>query len=322
MPKGESVKLLLDTHANKNNGIYDSDTLRVILKNTLFLFKTLKYLHNQNIYHRDIKPENLISIKNRAIFIDFGIAHDKSNATEITKKYDKNGLGPKFYMPPEMRRNSLTADYSKVDIYSLTKTLWACLTGEYKSFDGEYNRNHTNFLNYKRCQFLKQQLSVDLEHLHDFFEVNTANEPTSRMTIDEAIVKLDSFIFLCFNKTHLGRNFHLHGLEREKNFLFQLFIQRLDITQINTLDIDMNYISNDLLQYINIANSVKWGWDMFSTDKLRNVVFFNTYLENNSIIENILNVNLKISNNSNINQVSIIILIKTNKDTYIINEVI
>lgn len=256
MEKGESIINFLKSQEDLN-GSFDKCFLKKIFKNALFLFKTLKKINEKGIYHRDIKPENLIKIKNKVVFIDFGISHNKEKITNLTEKYDKYALGAKFYMAPEMRRTPATADYSSVDVYSLTKTLWVCITGQNYSFDGEYSRISNNFLKYNRSFDLRYFNKDNIDRLHILFERNTSNNVNLRMSIDETILLLDDFIYFGFNdyglllrdyKNKSEKNFYVKKIFPyiKNSYFSKLSLKKLNRDIINLLCL---FESNNIIEY-------------------------------------------------------------------------
>lgn len=256
MEKGESIINFLKSQED-SNGSFDKYFLKKIFKNALFLFKTLKKINTKGIYHRDIKPENLIKMKNKVVFIDFGISHNKEKITNLTEKYDKYALGAKFYMAPEMRRTPATADYSSVDVYSLTKTLWVCITGQDYSFDGEYSRISNNFLKYNRSFELRYFNKDILENLHIIFERNTSNNVNLRMNVDETISLLKNFIYLGFNnygfllrdyKNKSEKKFYVKKIFPyiKNSYFSKLSLKKLNRDIINLLCL---FESNNIIEY-------------------------------------------------------------------------
>jgi serine/threonine protein kinase len=88
------------------------------------LAQALDAAHTAGLVHRDVKPSNaLITDRDNAYLIDFGIAHDAA-ATKITSTGFL--MGTVSYMAPE-RYESGTAD-ARADVYGLACVLYECLT--------------------------------------------------------------------------------------------------------------------------------------------------------------------------------------------------
>lgn len=303
MEKGESITSFLKSQED-SNGSFDKYFFKKIFKNAIFLFKTLKKINTKGIYHRDIKPENLIKIKNKVVFIDFGVSHNKEKITNLTEKYDKHVLGAKFYMAPEMRRTPATADYSSVDIYSLTKTLWACITGQDYSFDGEYSRISNNFLKYNRSFELKYFNKDNLERLHVLFERNTSNNVNLRMSIDETITLLDDFIYYGFND--YGLSLREYKNKAEKTFYIKKIFPKIRNSYSSKLS--LKKLDSDIINLLYL----------FDSD---NVIEYEEdhIVENNSrnIIENVnIEIKLTLDNINDLKEYKIILKIKTNFKNY------
>lgn len=171
-----------------------------IIKNFIPLVKTLKMIHKKKIYHLDIKPDNIVWHEGRFKFIDFGIAHKDGVSDENTLRYDINGLGAKFTMAPEMKRNPLCKDYEKADIYSLIKTLWLFLTKDLKGFEGQYDKNNRFFgLKYYHSEKNKTVLNqIEYNIYYDNLELVltkcTDENPQRRLSLEQIIENLEIFL--------------------------------------------------------------------------------------------------------------------------------
>lgn len=102
------------------------------------LLHILAELHGKGIAHRDIKPANILQYNGEYVFSDFGLVFFQ-NKTSKTPPGAK--IGARTTIAPQMQRNALTADKYKADVYSMAKTIWMILTGDMKSFDGQYKIN-------------------------------------------------------------------------------------------------------------------------------------------------------------------------------------
>ena len=94
------------------------------------LLPVLQFIHEKRIIHRDIKPDNLIcrdsnsENKNQIVLIDFGIAKQLSQATQL-----QTGtiIGTPEYMAPEQSRGKV---FRSSDLYSLGATCLFLMTGK------------------------------------------------------------------------------------------------------------------------------------------------------------------------------------------------
>lgn len=107
----------------------------IIIKEILAM---LTSLHAQGIAHRDIKPANILYFKGNYVLSDFGLVffQKKTAKTPVGAK-----LGAKWTISPQMERDAVHADKFKADVYSMAKTIWMILTGDVKSFEGQYIPN-------------------------------------------------------------------------------------------------------------------------------------------------------------------------------------
>lgn len=174
------------------------------------LVKTLKRVHKKKIFHLDIKPDNIVWHEKMLKLIDFGIAHQDGVSDENTLRNDINGLGAKFTMAPEMKRNPLCQDYEKADIYSLIKTLWLFLTKDFKGFEGQYNKNNRFFglkyyKNGSETVLDQAQYNIFYEHLEFVLEKCTDEDPRRRLSLDEIIKHLS--LFLKAKNTKLNKEY-------------------------------------------------------------------------------------------------------------------
>lgn len=108
-----------------------------IIDGIIELCDTLIKLHKNEFAHRDIKPENIFYHNNRYFLGDFGLVEIPDNPKNLTQNKDR--VGARFTMAPEMLRNPDSADGRLADVYSLAKTLWILLTDTQQGFDGQYN---------------------------------------------------------------------------------------------------------------------------------------------------------------------------------------
>ena len=100
------------------------------------LLEMLVSLHERGVAHRDIKPANILLYNGHYVLSDFGLVFfcGKSSKTPQGK-----ALGAKWTRSPQMERNAVTADKFKADVYSMAKTVWMIFTGDFTSFEGQYD---------------------------------------------------------------------------------------------------------------------------------------------------------------------------------------
>ncbi|MCE1245900.1 MAG: PQQ-binding-like beta-propeller repeat protein [Firmicutes bacterium] len=97
------------------------------------LCDVLSYLHRQDppIIYRDIKPANImVTVENRVVLIDFGIARI------FTSKSKGTMIGTQGYSPPEQYRGKTD---QRSDIYALGATLHHLITGKDPQLDAPFS---------------------------------------------------------------------------------------------------------------------------------------------------------------------------------------
>lgn len=116
---------------------------------------TLVSLNSQGTFHRDIKPDNLFVLNDKPVIGDFGLVKYPSREN----KTDNKKLGPIFFIAPEMLNTPDNADYEKVDVYSLAKSLWVLLTNQTYPIPGEHDLSYepihlTTYVEHPRINIL------------------------------------------------------------------------------------------------------------------------------------------------------------------------
>jgi serine/threonine protein kinase len=137
------------------------------------LAAVLERLHQDGVTHRDIKPNNILWLDGWR-FSDFGLV-DFPGKEDITKAGEP--VGAKWTIAPEMRRMAAASDGKAADVYSLAKTLWILLTGQWMGFDGQYNRDVStlNIETYRECDYVRPIHAL----LEEATEYNPAERPTA-----------------------------------------------------------------------------------------------------------------------------------------------
>ena len=101
------------------------------------LLEMMANLHERGIAHRDIKPANILLYKGQFVLSDFGLVFFQGKSMKTPPGVA--GLGAKWTRSPQMERDAYSADKFKADVYSMAKTIWMIFTGDFTSFEGQYN---------------------------------------------------------------------------------------------------------------------------------------------------------------------------------------
>jgi serine/threonine protein kinase len=129
----ELCDITLSKKIKEENGL-KINIIQIILRQ---LNKTLKKLIERNIVHKDIKPDNiLIKYKdgNKNIFdiklTDYGLSK------YLSKKYDSEKAGDKFYIAPESKNNKLN---NKSDLWSIGIMMYQMYFNEFPFENNKLN---------------------------------------------------------------------------------------------------------------------------------------------------------------------------------------
>lgn len=110
------------------------------------LLEMLVSLHKQKIAHRDIKPANILLYQGQYVLSDFGLVFFQG---KTSKTVQNRPLGAKWTRSPQMERDAGAADGFKSDVYAMAKTIWMIFTGDFTSFEGQYDAS-SSFLSLRK----------------------------------------------------------------------------------------------------------------------------------------------------------------------------
>lgn len=146
MVKGKTFEeLIKEAHATRSGPGLALRTLRRMVEYIRRVSNALAFAHEQRVIHRDVKPANImIGGFDNLFVLDWGIA----KVLDQTHSDDENigmnaesswpstqatrigrAIGTPAYMPPEQARGDHQATTESADIYALSATLYAVITG-------------------------------------------------------------------------------------------------------------------------------------------------------------------------------------------------
>lgn len=204
----------------------------------------IRNLHEAKIFHRDIKADNILFYQNSFRIIDFGITSNNNldSTHDLTRKYDKNQLGAKYTMAPEMRRSPVEADPLKADIYSLAKTLWSLITLDEKCFDGQYNKK-----NHSLDEYFKIKI-INIHLLNNILYKCTSDKISDRMSINEIIKDIEYILYI--NLFEKNDNLHKQILQcrESSNTIIKQYFNEIDHFELMKLN---NSHCNMIVELVN-----------------------------------------------------------------------
>ena len=143
------------------------------------LLEMLVNLHEQGIAHRDIKPANILLYNGQYVLSDFGLVYFQGKSS---KTPPNTALGAKWTRSPQMERDAIAADKFKADVYSMAKTIWMIFTGDFTSFEGQYDPS-SPFLSLRK--YVEGKYLTPLENLlARCTDHEEGRRPTARELLD------------------------------------------------------------------------------------------------------------------------------------------
>lgn len=131
-------------------------------------------------HHRDLKPENLFRYQTAWVVGDFGLV-TFPGAETLTQR--NRGVGPVWYLAPELLEDPLRRDAGPADVYSLAKTLWVLVLAAPYPQPGQIGTGRTS---------LNERLSDPRAGLLDpLLRAATEFDPPARPTMRELATELN-----------------------------------------------------------------------------------------------------------------------------------
>lgn len=210
------------------------------------LLYKLAVLHKKGLAHRDIKPENILVYDGGFYFSDFGLLYIEK-AERITKPQSNERIGAKRTIAPEMERNqSYDADKFKADIYSMAKTIWMILTGDYECFEGQYSSDSIiSLTKYDIGTFEDSPLNFETPYykpLEEILNKCTDHNPDNRLDAETLLDEFRSWL-------EVNENFDFKNKKQWRETLHRIFPEVIPVkAEWNNTD-DIIKIINILCQY-------------------------------------------------------------------------
>jgi serine/threonine protein kinase len=133
---------------NKHLELYRGEPLKA-LEAFEPLVEAVCRIHDEGAIHRDIKTENIfVTSDGKLVLGDFGIVFFRPGGDRLTETYER--VGSHEWMAPwayQRRRLDLDRVNPTLDIFPLTKVLWAMIAGEGALLYWEYERPENNLEN-------------------------------------------------------------------------------------------------------------------------------------------------------------------------------
>lgn len=238
MPLAEPLKnRKLNSLGEKCDAIYD-------------ILNGIEALHKLQIAHRDIKPENILFYDGKHYLSDFGLIFIEA-AIRITKEKDKERIGAKRTIAPEMERSmGYHANPYKADIYSVAKTIWMILTEDYDCFEGQYSPETTIALErYETIGTFDDNIPPSIPYytpLDKLLTECTDNAPSLRPSIGDVIHRFCKWI-------EINLDFHQKNNYEWREITDKLFPRNVPYKVVWTKQEDIVDILNFLCKYKSLA---------------------------------------------------------------------
>lgn len=154
------------------------------------LLEMMVKLHDQGVAHRDIKPANILLYEGNYVLSDFGLVFFQGKTSMTPPNIS---LGAKWTRSPQMERDAMSANKFKSDVYAMAKTIWMIFTGDFTSFEGQYDPS-SSFLSLRK--YIPVRYITPLESL---LSRCTDHEEDKRPTAKEMLDGFNDWVEITHN---------------------------------------------------------------------------------------------------------------------------
>lgn len=189
--KGPNIAQYTQPLRNSGNRPLLILTTKLFIKAMLI---ALKFIHSHGILHNDIKPSNIVVGHDKVpVLVDFGIACFTSFCNNLENCCITNA-GTSIYLPPEVIKK---VRYPGSDLWSLGATAYEIMSG--------MNIWNLNVMSYDPMGLLREVINLFKNNiqpnklmsgdkiLDDVINGFLLYNPSDRMSIDQALILLNSF---------------------------------------------------------------------------------------------------------------------------------